>query len=341
LSVSSSRWPARSATAPAYAIIAALSVQLRAGGTCSVHALLLARPQRGLAEPAVRGHAPREHRVAHALALHREHELAHERVDDGGLHARGEVGEGAPRGHAAALHVHAHGGLQAREAELQVGAGHRPRELNGARISLRRKAIDDGTAGVPEADELGDLVEGLARGVVAGGAELAKSGGAVGAVEGRVAAAREQRDEGERGARTDGLRAVEEGREEVPGEVVHADEGDRPGEAHGLGGLHAHEQRADEARARGHGDGVDGAPSARGLDGLTNHRVHRAEVRAAGDLGDHAAIRRVLGDLRRDDIAQDLARAVGAQAHHRGGGLVAGALHPEHGEAIGSLGHGV
>jgi hypothetical protein len=123
--------------------------------------------------------------------------------------------------------------------------------------------------------------------------------------------------------------------------VVHADEGDLSREAHGLGGLHADEQRADESGARGDGDGIDDVPPPGGLDGLAEHGVHRAEVRAAGDLWDHAAVGRVLGDLRRDDIAQDITRAVGAQAHDRGGGLVAGALHAEHGEAVGSLGHGV
>jgi hypothetical protein len=40
------------------------------------------------------------------------------------------------------------------------------------------EAIDHGAAGVAEAEQLGDLVEGLARGVVAGGAELAHRGGA-------------------------------------------------------------------------------------------------------------------------------------------------------------------
>ena len=48
------------------------------------------------------------------------------------------------------------------------------RESNGVRIAVRREQIDHRSAGIAEAEQLGDLVESFAGGIVAG---LAREGG--------------------------------------------------------------------------------------------------------------------------------------------------------------------
>ncbi len=49
-------------------------------------------------------------------------------------------------------------------------------EVDGEGIAMRSEAVDHGAAGVAEAEEFADLVEGLAGGIVAGLAEQAVDG---------------------------------------------------------------------------------------------------------------------------------------------------------------------
>ncbi len=93
---------------------------------------------------------------------------------DGGLHAVG-------------LRVAEDGGLDAAEGEVEVRAGggirvavldRREGEGDGAWVAVRSEAVDPGAAGVAETEELGDLVEGFAGGVVDGAADVAVVPGA-------------------------------------------------------------------------------------------------------------------------------------------------------------------
>ena len=98
----------------------------------------------------------------------------------------------------------------------------------------------------------------------------------------------------------------------------------REGERLGVGD--ADEQRSGEARAAGDGDGVEigerdaGLRKSRADDGNDG-----AQMLAAGQLGNHAAIARVCGDLRGDDGRK---RARAALDDGRGG-FVAGGFDAE------------
>ncbi len=62
---------------------------------------------------------------------------------------------------------------------------------------------------------------------------------------------------------------------------------------------------------------------------LGDECVEHLDMGARGDLRHHAAEGGMLADLGEHDIGQDLAAAVVAAFHHRGGGLVAGRLDAE------------
>src|SRR5262245_17720646 len=88
------------------------------------------------------------------------------------------VEHGFPSGdfvlHVARLHPPQNGGFVAAEAEIQGVALHfGEREMNGAGIAVGREAVDDGTTGIAQAEELANLVEGFYGGIVAGLAEQA------------------------------------------------------------------------------------------------------------------------------------------------------------------------
>ncbi len=136
-----------------------------------------------------------------------------------------------------------------------------------------------------------------------------------------MAAAGEERDVGI-GGRFGGPRQLQVDGEQMPVEMVHADDREvaRPRER--ARRLDAGEKRADEPGALGHGDRVDGFQPSRRLDGFPDDGEDRAEVRARGQLGDDAAIGRVEGDLGGDHVRQHVAFG----RDDRRGGLVTGRL---------------
>ncbi len=102
---------------------------------------------------------------------------------------------------------------------------------------MARGALDDGAAGVAEAEEPGHLVEGLARGVIEG---LAQEPVAAGALHGHEQGVSSRDQEHGHGPLDAGV--VEEGGEKVALEVVDADEGQAPGQGERLGLAHPHQQ---------------------------------------------------------------------------------------------------
>ena len=119
----------------------------------------------------------------------------------------------------------------------------RDREVERFRVALTRKPVDRGAAGIPEAEQLRDLVEGLAGSVVASRAHDPEAGGPVTNVEQqRVPAAREQAQE-----RRVERRGPEIERRDVAVEVVDRNErqAGTPGDA--LGGGKADQEGADQA----------------------------------------------------------------------------------------------
>ena len=162
--------------------------------------------------------------------------------------------------------------------------------------------------------------------------EVAKAVGAlqrfaVHVIEMRVTAGDDQSDERELDARERALlRGFEQHGVDVAFEMVDAEErlAERP--RHGFGVAHADEQRADQVRPLGDGDGVEVGVGDVGLfAGFAHHGDDFFQVGARGELRDNAAILGVEVDLRADDVGED-ARAVG---HHRGGGFVAARFNGE------------
>ena len=195
------------------------------------------------------------------------------------------------------------------------------------------EAIDPGAAGVAEAEELGDLVEGLAGGVVDGAADVAvapKRGGAslpcrvlVREVEVGVAAGDDEGKEGGFGVAEQEVGVIHEDGVDVAFEVVDAEQGFSEAKGEGLGVGDADEQGAGETGASGDSDGVEILEVDAGLgDGGAGDGDDVAEVLAGGKLGDDAAVGAVEGDLAGDHAR----KGFGAVAHDGGGGLVTGAL---------------
>ncbi len=173
---------------------------------------------------------------------------------------------------------------------------------------LAREPVHDRASRIAEAEQLGDLVERLAGGVVARGAELADALRVrrIDPIDGGVAPRSEERHEGE--ARDLGrcLAAPEEDGEQVANEVVDADErlARRPGEP--LRRLHADEQRADETGTVGDGDAIDvGKLRARAVEGSPCDLRRVGHVVARGELRDDAAVWRVHGDLGVHEVRED------------------------------------
>ena len=139
-------------------------------------------------------------------------------------------------------------------------------------------------------------------------------------------AARDEQGDKRRGE----LRILHRRREQVPLEVIHADETSAAGVRQRLRVHDAHQQRPDESGSLRDGDGVHRAPrharfGARALD----DRRQGGEVGAAGELGNDAA-EHLMDVLRQDDQAGELGRAAPAAPHEDGGrSLVARCLDAE------------
>ena len=218
---------------------------------------------------------------------------------------RGQVADGV-----------AHRRLQPAEGEgaLQPGA----REREGAGVPGESGPLHHRSPRVGEPEHPGDLVEGLADGVVAG-ARQAACLPVPGELDGvGVAAAHHQRDEGRLQ-----LRVRQPGRIDVAGKVGNPGDGEAAGPGRGLRVGGTHHQAAGQARAAGDGDRVDGLPAALdpGERGVDHGREH-LQVGARRQLGDDAAVGSVQRDLGRHVAGEDLPTV----AHHRGRRLVARGL---------------
>ena len=215
------------------------------------------------------------------------------------------------------------------EKEKSNGASRGPVSPRGnataGRVAVAGDAVDVRAARERQPEQPRDLVERLARRVVDRGAERRDRARDVRHVEqAGVPAGDEQREAGRERAVLQGVDG------DVRREVVDAVERHVPRRGVGLGRGEADEQRAGQAGARGHGDGVDVA----GGDPGRRHRPvhgghHRRQVRAGGDLGHDAAEAGVLVDRRRDLVGQQL-RGVAVAADDADAGLVARRLDAEH-----------
>ncbi len=254
--------------------------------------------------------------------------LPDEHLDHHALKGRAQVGDALlARRHALARDALRDGGLEPREAHLEAAPQHGHGQLHRLRVALGREAVDDRSARVAEAEELGHLVVGLARRVVACLADQRHVAEGAHLVEGRVPAAREQGDVGPCGA---GARCVlvtaQINGQEVPVEVVDAYDGQAAAVGDRLGGREPDEQRTDEARPLGHGDRIHVVEAVgQGGEGPFEHRDDGTQVGAGGELGNDPAVGRVQADLARHGVRQHQA----VVTHHGGTRLVAAALDAE------------
>ena len=109
-------------------------------------------------------------------------------------------------------------------------------------------------------------------------------------------------------------------------QVVDADQRQPAAQRQSLGGVHPHHQRAGQARAARHGDGIHiRQPQVGLLQGRLDDGVDGADVLARGHLRENAAELGVQVHLGSHRVEQDHAPVF----DDGGGGLVAGGLDPQ------------
>ena len=284
-------------------------------------AVLGGRHRQRRAQAAVRGDAAAHDQRGQPLALARAPRLAHQHVDDGGLKARAEIVQLLVARQLAAGEQRRHRGLEPREAEVEIVApGQRARQRHRPRVAGRRQLVDRDAARIAEAEQLADLVERLARGVVARRAQQPRRARRVDADQRRVPARHQQREVGIRRRRmrrrdapgtrppdgpprwltpTSGLPSANASAFAVSTPTSSAPT--RPGPA--VTAIASRSRNCTPASAIARSD----------------DRHDGRDVLARGDLGHDAAVVRVHRDLRRDDVG---AHAT-AVLDDRGGRLVA------------------
>ena len=205
------------------------------------------------AQGAVGGHAAGEHHPLHPDAQRRSYRLAHQHLHHRRLKGRRDIGHLGVAERPVTPHVERDRRLDPAEGEIARAVGHlRQRELDRAGVAALGRPLADRAPREAPAQELGDLVERLARRAAPPPAAqvIRQRGGRV--VERRVAARDHQREEGKLG------RVVgEERRVHVSLEMVHSDEWQTVGPGQRLGHRAAHEQAADQPRAVRHRDAVE------------------------------------------------------------------------------------
>ncbi|MNI72060.1 hypothetical protein D3C73_1279800 [compost metagenome] len=104
---------------------------------------------------------------------------------------------------------------------------------------------------------------------------------------------------------------LKHGRQQMAFHMVHADRRNIPGESQSLGAGSPHQQRSDQARACGVGNGVDlGGHAARLVQHLADQGQHALDVVPRGKLGYHPAKYAVQVDLAEQRVGQQTAFAV-------------------------------
>ena len=173
--------------------------------------------------------------------------------------------------------------------------------MDRRRIARGCQAVDDHPTGIAEPEQLGHLVEGLARGIIARGS---KQGGLrlpLDAEKRRVSARDQERDMGKgRGRRI--LRVFEVDGREMAAQMVHANDGLGDGVGQGLAHLQSHQKRPHQPGPAGGGYAVEITCLYLGLtQGLAHDLDHGGQVLARGHLGHNATVLGMKQNLRRDD----------------------------------------
>ncbi len=206
---------------------------------------------------------------------------------------------------------------------FQVSPGGQPaRESDGARVPVRGDPVDVRATRVGQLQHSSDLVEGLPRCVVQGGAQrLHVLGDVPDQQQVRVSAADEQGDEwlGQRPV----LKCVHR---DMSGEMVDPVERLVESQRQCFGRCDAHHERTGQPGTGRHRDGVNIGETDPGLvAGALDGGHHGLQVCPAGHLRHHPAEACVLVNAASDRVGQQ--RAAADDAHPR---LIATALHAQH-----------
>ena len=202
-----------------------------------------------------------------------------------------------------------------------IGNGKRFRSAWPSRAVL----LDLRAAGIRQADELRDLVERLADGVVARAVEH-RHDAVAHVVDRRVAAGDDERLRNRSGSGDRRPFALQVGREDVALEVIDRDERDAEAVGEALRAGDADQQRADESRAGGDRDRSTSLHAQlRVVERARDQRKEMLQMFARGDLRHDAAERLMPLDLRGDEIHAHTAVAL----EQRDRGFIAGGFDAE------------
>ena len=192
-------------------------------------------------------------------------------------------------------------------------------------IAAARGALDLRAARIGQPEHFCHLVEGLAHGVVDGGAEPHIVADADHGDDLGVTAGGEEQAIGKR------QRAGQPRRQRVGLEMVHRDQRRIVHHRDRLRGGQPDDHAADQAGTGGGGDRRKLRKADAGfLHGAVDDAVEHVDMGARGDLRHHAAEGGMLLGLRAHDIGQDPPRPVALALDHGGCGFIAGGLDSQH-----------
>ena len=219
-----------------------------------------------------------------------------------------------------------HGRLQSRKGKIGVGAPeHRPRKGKPFGVAAAGGALDFRPARIGQPEHFCDLVEGLAHGVVNGGAETYIFADADHRDDLGVAAGGEKQAVGER------QRAGQPRRQRVRLQMVDRDQRRIVHHRDRFGRGETDDHAADQAGTGGGGDRRKLRKADAGfLHRAVDDAVEHVDMGARRDLRHHAAEPGVLLGLRADDVGQNAPGAVALALDHGGCGFIAGGLDAQH-----------
>ena len=173
-------------------------------------------------------------------------------------------------------------------------------------VAVLRDALDRGAAGIAEPEQLGGLVERLARGIVDRGGEAAIIADALDQQQLAMAARHEQQQIGKAEAGFDEPR-----RQRMPLKMIDRDQRLVRGVGERLAGDQPDHHPADQPGTGGRGDGIDVGERHAGIgEHPGDDRGEAVDMRARGDFGDDPAKGAMLGLLPRDAVRQNAPIAV-------------------------------
>ncbi len=246
-------------------------------------------------------------------------------------------------------------GARGLAAEVDFCFDLRKREWHGPGIAEFGQRVDPRTTGIAEAEQLRDLIEGFARGVVHGASHqrvIPCSLRRAGQIKVRVPAGDNKRESrisaglqtgvpgesvfdslgwetgctgGVHAARS-GLPLIQQHRVNVTFEMIHGNQRKMIRKSESLGVCNAHQKCTGKPGAGSHSDGIEiGERKVRLGQCGADHGNNGAEMLSAGQLRYHAAVSGVRSDLR----SHHGGNGARATLHNRRSGFVAGAFNTE------------